>query len=109
MARIPNSSPQTLGVLAALLEAEEEWHYGYALSQQTGLKSGTLYPILMRLAEQGWLERQWMPSEQPGRPPRHVYRLTGDGVREARQKFAPPRSARAAARLVPVPMEGCHV
>lgn len=109
MPRIPNSSPQTLGVLAALLDAEGEWHYGYALSQQTGLKSGTLYPILMRLAEQGWLETQWMPSEQPGRPPRHVYRLTGDGVREARQKIVPARGAKAAARLVPVSSEVSYV
>src|SRR5436309_1613293 len=43
-------SPQTLSVLEALLEEPAAWRYGYDLSRETGLKSGTLYPVLMRLA-----------------------------------------------------------
>ena len=50
MPRLPNTSPQTLSVLELLLESPRSWHYGYALSQLTGLKSGTLYPILLRLS-----------------------------------------------------------
>ena len=38
-------SAQTLLVLAALCEAPSQWRHGYALAVQTGLKSGTLYPI----------------------------------------------------------------
>jgi len=48
-------SPQTLLVLDAFLERAEEWKYGYDLSRVTGLKSGTLYPILMRLVSRASL------------------------------------------------------
>jgi DNA-binding PadR family transcriptional regulator len=51
-------SPQTLLVLDAFLIQAEEWKYGYDLSRVTGLKSGTLYPILMRMAERKLLETE---------------------------------------------------
>jgi DNA-binding PadR family transcriptional regulator len=76
-------SPQTLLVLDAFLKQAEEWKYGYDLSRVTGLKSGTLYPILMRLAERKLLETQWEASE-PSKPPRHMYRFTPEGLRFAR-------------------------
>ena len=78
MPRRPNTSPQTRRVLEALLEPPE-WHHGYDLAKRTGLKSGTLYPILIRLSEQGHLEHQWLEPEIPGRPARHTYRLTPSG------------------------------
>jgi len=80
MPRQPGSSPQTIGVLQELLRNPEEWHYGYDLSRSTGLKSGTLYPILVRLADWGWLEARWSETVQGGRPPRHLYRLTAHGM-----------------------------
>jgi DNA-binding PadR family transcriptional regulator len=83
MARKVNSSRQTQAVLAALLSATDGWHYGYDLSKETGLKSGTLYPILMRLEAQGWLEARWEEAPQPGKPPRHLYRLAALGLQEA--------------------------
>lgn len=83
MTRQPNTSPQTLRVLQLLLEEPTAWHYGYEISQQTGLKSGTLYPILIRLADQGWLETRWAEPQQQGRPARHTYRLTQVGARTA--------------------------
>jgi DNA-binding PadR family transcriptional regulator len=86
-------SPQTLLVLAEFLECEQEWRYGYDLSRETGLKSGTLYPILMRLAEHGLLKTCW-ETTQEGRPPRHMYRLTRDGMRYARvNATTEPKSA----------------
>ena len=103
MPRLPNTSPQTLSVLGLLLESPRSWHYGYALSQLTDLKSGTLYPILMRLADQGWLETRWAEPDQPGRPPRHTYRLTGAGAKMARTKLAEAAPSRVIRRLVPVP------
>ena len=103
MPRLPNTSPQTLSVLALLLESPRSWHYGYALSQVTGLKSGTLYPILLRLADQGWLETRWAEPEQPGRPPRHTYRLTGAGAKTARTKLAEAAPLRMTRRLAAVP------
>ena len=72
-------SRQTLVVLDAFLESPRQWKYGYDLSRSTGLKSGTLYPLLMRLAEHKLLETSWEATE-PGRPPRHLYRLTSEGV-----------------------------
>lgn len=81
-------SPQTALVLADFLEHRREWRYGYDISRNTGLKSGTLYPILMRLAEHGMLETAWETAEQ-GRPPRHLYKLTDQGLRYAREVAAP--------------------
>ena len=76
-------SPQTTMVLAEFLLREKEWRYGYDISRKTGLKSGTLYPILMRLEERRMLETSWEQTET-GRPPRHLYRLTEAGLRHAR-------------------------
>jgi DNA-binding PadR family transcriptional regulator len=87
-------SPQTLLVLDAFLEHADEWKYGYDLSRVTGLKSGTLYPILMRMAERNLLETQWEASE-PGKPPRHMYRFTQEGLQFARANA----SAHAGGRL----------
>jgi PadR family transcriptional regulator len=85
MPRKPNSSRQTRALLAALLERSATWRHGYDLSKETGLRSGTLYPLLIRLSEQGLLESRWQEAERPGLPPRHVYRLTASGVAFARE------------------------
>ncbi|HWH00853.1 MAG TPA: PadR family transcriptional regulator [Pilimelia sp.] len=95
MPRTPHSSPQTLQVFEALLGDLESWRYGYDLSRETGLSSGTLYPVLMRLADQGLLEARWEPSDRLGRPPRHVYRLTAEGSALARQRLAERRTPAA--------------
>lgn len=85
-------SPQTLDLLEMFLARPAKWRYGYDLSRETELKSGTLYPILMRLAQHRWLETRWETVEQ-GTPPRHMYRLTRNGLDIARQtvKEARPR------------------
>lgn len=80
-------SSQTATVLAEFLETPREWKYGYDISRSTGLKSGTLYPLLMRLEEHGLMETSWENGE-PGRPPRHMYKLTADGVRYARERVS---------------------
>lgn len=80
MPRTANISPQTRIVLAALSSQPQAWRYGYDLARETGLKSGTLYPLLIRLADQGFLEAEWRQPLQPGRPPRHAYRLTEQGL-----------------------------
>jgi DNA-binding PadR family transcriptional regulator len=102
-------SPQTLLVLDAFLEQAEEWKYGYDLSRVTGLRSGTLYPILMRLAGHELLETEWEAAE-PGKPPRHMYRFTPDGLRFARANAsANTRSALGQVALGltrPNPVEG---
>ena len=80
-----NLSRQTLLVLEAFLDHPAEWKYGYDLSRSTGLKSGTLYPLLMRLADRKLLETAWETSD-PGKPPRHMYRFTPEGMQIAREK-----------------------
>jgi DNA-binding PadR family transcriptional regulator len=72
-------SPQTLRVLGALASDPARWRYGYDLGTETGLKAGSLYPILVRLADRRLLEARWEESAPPGRPPRHLYRLTAAG------------------------------
>lgn len=73
-------SPQTRAVLLTLAESPNAWRYGYELCQQIGLKAGSMYPILMRLAARGLLETAWEKDAPAGRPPRHLYRLTGLGL-----------------------------
>ena len=87
MARKRRSSTHTLSLLALLIEGPRSWRYGYDLSQETGLKSGTLYPILMRLSDRGLLDSKWEASPERGRPPRHMYRLTPAGVRFAKAEL----------------------
>jgi len=85
MARLPHTSPHTRAVLQALLQAHPGPSYGYDLSKATELKSGTLYPILQRLHAQGHLAAEWEHSPHPGKPPRHIYTLTEQGLRLARE------------------------
>ncbi|WHU03680.1 PadR family transcriptional regulator [Sphingomonas sp. NIBR02145] len=72
-------SPAARNVLAILLDAGADWSHGYSLGRAAGIKSGTLYPLLIRLEEKGHLEAQWQPPSEPGRPARHAYRLTAEG------------------------------
>src|SRR5262245_38537993 len=81
MARRP--SPQTVSVLEALARDPETWRYGYELLKEIGLEAGTLYPILMRLTDRGLLEAGWETDPPRGRPPRHLYRLTANGLAAA--------------------------
>ena len=74
-------------MLAKFLERPASWLYGYELSRDTGLKSGTLYPILIRLERHKLLEARWVVTEN-GVPPRHTYRLTSAGMELARAEAA---------------------
>ena len=93
MPRRSNISRQTQALLAALAAQPQAWRYGYDLSKETGLKSGTLYPLLMRLSDQGLLESEWRAPVQTGRPPRHAYRLTAAGAALAFAQAAPSPSS----------------
>lgn len=84
MVRSRTLSPHARMVLAVLLAAGERWSHGYELARLAGIKSGTLYPLLIRLEAQGYLEAEWQQPAAGGRPPRHAYRLTVAGVQLAR-------------------------
>jgi PadR family transcriptional regulator PadR len=96
MVRPRRPSAQTVLVLTALVDEPAVWRYGYELGRQVGLKAGSLYPILIRLCDRGLLEATWEDDPPPGRPARHLYRLTGDGVRWAAETTTSP--VRAAIR-----------
>ena len=74
--------------MRALLQAFStrpgQWRHGYDLMKETGLSSGTLYPLLMRMADKGLVQAEWQEPAQPGRPARHIYRLTATGLALAR-------------------------
>lgn len=103
MTRTRRPSAQTTAVVLALAEDPATWRYGYELCQRLGLKAGSVYPILMRLADRGLLETAWETDPPAGRPPRHLYRLTGPGRalagRLAAETPARARAARAAGRV----------
>jgi len=81
MSRSRKLSPQTLSVMEALANRPSDWLYGLELSKLTGLKSGSLYPILIRLSDRGLLESRWLEPFERGRPPRHAYRISAAGLK----------------------------
>ena len=102
MARHSEFSTQTLAVLAVLCAQPSAWQHGYAIARDTGLKSGTLYPILVRLADRGLMEACWEDGQPAGRPRRHLYRLTPEGLASATAALAAVTPAvRAQARAAP--------
>ena len=92
MARTRRPSPQTVAVLRELAEDPGRWRYGYDLCAELGLQAGSMYPILIRLADRGLLETSWEAETAPGKPPRHLYRLTGAGS-VSQDVWSRPRSA----------------
>jgi DNA-binding PadR family transcriptional regulator len=95
-------SAQTLAVLAELSATPSRWRHGYGIARDTGLKSGTLYPVLIRLADRGLVEACWEDEQPAGRPRRHLYRLTPEGLATATAALAQAHSAgqdRSAVRL----------
>ncbi len=77
-------------LLAVLVADPDGDHYGLALMRESGLASGTLYPILARLTDAGWLEKSWeqLDPVAAGRPARAYYRLTPAALPLARQRLA---------------------
>lgn len=79
MSRMRRPSPQTMAVLFSLTDEPASWSYGYDLCRLLELKAGTVYPILIRLANRGYVETAWEQDVPPGRPARHLYRLSPAG------------------------------
>jgi PadR family transcriptional regulator PadR len=79
----PRLSPQTIKVLGALISCPADEISGAEVAKLTGLPSGTLYPILIRLEEAGWLQSRWEVDNPTllGRPRRRFYRITAEGAK----------------------------
>ncbi|HEX5202937.1 MAG TPA: PadR family transcriptional regulator [Actinoplanes sp.] len=86
----PRLTSSVLKVMAALLADRGAERYGLQLMQDTGLPSGTLYPILVRLERAGWVESRWEEADPAaaGRPNRRYYRPTAEGAVAARDEVA---------------------
>lgn len=82
--------PPSKSTCLVLAQLSAQASYGYSLMKATGLKSGTLYPILMRLKERGFLDSRWEAPETEGRPPRQSYKLTAKGQAYAKTHLSPP-------------------
>ena len=70
----------TIRVLTCLFESEQANLWGLEIVRQTGLKTGTVYPILDRLETLGWVTSEWeAQNDRPGAR-RRTYRLTENAV-----------------------------
>ena len=72
----------TLHVLQSIASG---YVYGFDIMDATGLPSGTVYPILSKLEDSGFLKSRWEDArvaKREKRPPRKSYEVTGAG-REA--------------------------
>ncbi|MDR4534685.1 PadR family transcriptional regulator [Glutamicibacter sp. PS] len=70
----------------AVLKSIQQGHtHGYAILQEleameiSGIKSGTLYPLLRTLEEDGLVAATWETSDRG--PARKIFELTADGKR----------------------------
>jgi PadR family transcriptional regulator, regulatory protein PadR len=82
----PQVTRQTLAVLATLMDGPQEGLSGAQIARTTNLASGTLYPILARLEQAGWLSSKWETGDPHtlGRPRRRFYQVTGLGENGAK-------------------------
>jgi len=88
----------TVEVLRALLDAGEPV-WGLRLVKATGRPAGSVYPILSRLEESGWLVGQWEDDTGRDGPRRRLYRFTVDGEPAAREVVAAFEARRAPVTL----------
>jgi PadR family transcriptional regulator PadR len=85
MASIRLTRP-TLEVLKVLLVATPDSPaWGLKICQEADLGSGTVYPILERLLDNGWATRSEETGAHPSRPKRAYYQLTASGLRATEQ------------------------
>lgn len=77
-------------VLKVFLAEQDQEIFGASITETTALKSGTLYPILARLENNGLLSSRWEESDasELGRPRRRLYKITALGVHNARIELA---------------------
>jgi PadR family transcriptional regulator, regulatory protein PadR len=88
--RAVRMSLQTMRTLESFLENPTDELSGADVQKRSGLASGTLYPILLRLEAAGWFVSRWeaVDPASVGRPRRRLYRLTPSGLARASEVFA---------------------
>lgn len=78
--RITEQLVRVLDVLLGDLTGE---HYGFQVAKDAAIKTGTLYPIMTRLEDAGWLTSRWQDDDDTRGPRRRLYRLTREGLTNA--------------------------
>lgn len=92
MGRKPSTAARQ--VFQAFLDSPSEETYGFELAEATGLPSGTIYPILRRLEDEGFVKSYWAEVDTgTQRRRRRYYELTGEGRRAAHAATAEQRTA----------------
>ncbi len=99
----PRMTLHSLRVLKVFANAPLEEHYGLELCRAAELPGGTIYPILARFEQAGWLTSTWEQIDPvaAGRRPRRLYRLTSSGAEQARQALSEAQQT-----LFPSPVAG---
>jgi len=98
--RTRSLSLSAIKILAVMLEDPTADYYGLDLGRRVGVMTGTVYPLLKRLEDMGWLESYAEPVDPAaaGRPARRLYRLTGEGASRAKAELRELESTLARAR-----------
>jgi DNA-binding PadR family transcriptional regulator len=87
----------TVDVLDVLYQHGDDV-YGLKVAKETGLATGTIYPILARLERAGWVGSHWDDEDPQVRGSRkRYYRLTQRG-REQAKEVLDAKAAKDAAR-----------
>lgn len=76
-----------LDVLEVLLQAFEDGAevHGWAIMKATKRSGPTVYGVVDRLEDAGWISGRWeTENPEPSKPRRRLYRLTPNGAVEAR-------------------------
>jgi DNA-binding PadR family transcriptional regulator len=83
MAAIERKTKTTIAVVRALFTLPESERHGFGIALASSCRAGTVYKILDRLMEDGWLSFRWEPNPNDKNPPRKVFSFTERGGREA--------------------------
>jgi PadR family transcriptional regulator PadR len=86
----PRLTHATLKVLSVFLFAGHDERSGADIAASTKLASGTLYPILLRCEQAGWLKSRWeeVDPREAGRPRRRLYRITAVGAAQTKSAIS---------------------
>ena len=83
----------TLDVLEVLLEGDDQL-YGLKIARAAGRPTGSVFPILARLEQVGWVTSEWESSDPASRGARRrFYRLSGLGSPGARELLGQRRAS----------------
>jgi DNA-binding PadR family transcriptional regulator len=84
--REPTLTKQTMLVLSILVQSADAAVAGSTIAAKSRLASGSLYPILIRLEQAGWITSEWERDDHSAKPRRRLYSITALGIRRARQE-----------------------